>query len=117
LGGGAGCPQPPAGRVGGPSADPPRVSRRPYSLLPYLALAATDVLLVFATVRQIDRRTPIVVAGAILVTSLVAVRQLAAFIDNTRLLRSLREHKDQLHHQASHDSLTGLANRALFGER
>jgi diguanylate cyclase (GGDEF)-like protein len=106
-----------AARVFGPSADSSRASRRPYSLLPYLALAATDALLVSATVRHVDRRTPIVVAGAILVTSLVAVRQLAAFIDNTRLLRSVREHKDQLHHQASHDSLTGLANRALLAER
>jgi diguanylate cyclase (GGDEF)-like protein len=106
-----------AARVRGASAGSSRVSRRPYSLLPYLALAATDALLLSATVRHVDRRTPIVVAGAILVTSLVAVRQLAAFVDNTRLLRSLGEHKDQLHHQASHDSLTGLANRALFGER
>jgi diguanylate cyclase (GGDEF)-like protein len=106
-----------AARVRGSSGNPSRASRRPYSLLPYLALAATDTLLVVATLRHVDGRTPIVVAGAILVTSLVAVRQLAAFIDNTRLLRSLREHEDRLRHQASHDSLTGLANRALFGER
>ncbi len=94
-----------------------RMSQRPYSLLPYLALVATDLLLVFATIGHVDRRTPVVVAGAIAVTSLVAVRQLAAFIDNAGLLRSLREHEDQLHHQATHDSLTDLANRALFGDR
>jgi diguanylate cyclase len=104
-------------RVRATSAGTPRRWRRPYSLLPYLAVVATDALLVFATIGHVDRRTPVVVAGAIVVTSLVAVRQLAAFMDNARLLRSLGEHEDQLHHQASHDSLTDLANRVLFGDR
>ena len=32
-------------------------------------------------------------------------------------LEQLREREDQLRHQASHDALTRLANRALFGEQ
>jgi diguanylate cyclase len=104
-------------RVRGAASGVGRPWRRPYSLLPYLALVATDTLLVFATIVHLDGRTPVVVGGAIVVTSLVAVRQLAAFIDNARLLRSLRQHEDRLHHQASHDSLTHLANRTLFGDR
>jgi diguanylate cyclase len=90
---------------------------RPYSLLPYVAVAATDVLLVLATVGQAAGRRHVVVAGAITITGLVVVRQLVAFVDNARLVRQLREREDQLRHQASHDALTQLANRALLGER
>jgi diguanylate cyclase (GGDEF)-like protein len=96
---------------------PSRRQGRPYSLLPYAAVAATDVLLVLATVGPADDRRPVVVAGAITITALVVVRQLVAFIDNARLVDRLREREDQLRHQASHDALTQLANRALFGER
>ena len=41
-------------------------------------------------------------------------------IENSRLGRSLAQLtdlKEQLHHQAFHDALTGLANRVLFGDR
>jgi diguanylate cyclase len=97
--------------------DEPRARSRPYSLLPYLAIAAVDALLVFATVGHPDGRTPVVVGGAILVTAVVAVRQLVAFVDNARLLRSVRQHEDRLHHEASHDALTQLANRSVLGDR
>jgi diguanylate cyclase (GGDEF)-like protein len=92
----------------------PRGRVRPYSLLPYLAVAATDVLLVVATARPDDRRYP-VVAGAITITALVVIRQVVAFVDNARLVEQLRQREDQLQHQASHDALTLLANRTLFG--
>ncbi|HEU4425139.1 MAG TPA: diguanylate cyclase, partial [Pilimelia sp.] len=95
----------------------PRQRRRPYSLLPYIAVVATDALLVAATVGPPDGRRHIVVAGAITITALVVVRQLVAFVDNERLVRQLREREDELRHQASHDALTRLANRALFGEQ
>jgi len=95
----------------------PRRRGRPYSLLPYSAVAATDVLLVLATVGPAEDRRHVVVAGAITITTLVVVRQLVAFVDNARLVDQLREREDQLRHQASHDALTQLANRALFGER
>ncbi|HEU4423465.1 MAG TPA: EAL domain-containing protein, partial [Pilimelia sp.] len=81
------------------------------------AVVATDALLVAATVGPPDGRRHIVVAGAITITALVVVRQLVAFVDNERLVRQLREREDELRHQASHDALTRLANRALFGEQ
>jgi diguanylate cyclase len=90
---------------------------RPYSLLPYVAVVATDALLVLATIGPADGRRHVVVAGAITITALVVVRQVVAFVDNGRLVEKLREREDQLRHQASHDGLTRLANRVLFGER
>ena len=44
----------------------------------------------------------------------------SVLLQNGRLERSLAEVtelKEQLHHQAFHDALTGLPNRALFAER
>lgn len=44
---------------------------------------------------------------------------IAVSLENGQLEQSLRrlaELKEELHHQANHDSLTGLANRALFRE-
>ncbi len=44
---------------------------------------------------------------------------IAVSLENGQLEQSLQrlaELKDELHHQANHDSLTGLANRAMFGE-
>jgi diguanylate cyclase (GGDEF)-like protein/PAS domain S-box-containing protein len=38
-------------------------------------------------------------------------------VSNCRDITDAREFQQKLHHQASHDALTGLANRALFGER
>src|SRR6266508_4409196 len=90
---------------------------RTYSLLPYAAVVATDALLVLVTIGPDDGRRQVVVGGAITITVLVVVRQLVAFIDNGRLVEQLRERENELRHQASHDALTRLANRALFGER
>jgi diguanylate cyclase (GGDEF)-like protein len=90
---------------------------RPYSLLPYVAVAATDALLLVVAVRPPDGRGLVVVVGVVTLTALVAVRQLAALHDNARLLDQLRHQEQQLRHQASHDALTQLANRDLFGER
>ena len=94
-----------------------RHAERPYSLLPYGAVLATDVLLVLATRDDVDLRGGVVVGGVIIVTAVVAVRQLAAFVDNARLVRQLRGQEDRLRHQADHDALTQLANRTLFTER
>jgi diguanylate cyclase (GGDEF)-like protein len=110
------------------TADPhvlQQARKRPYSLLPYGAIAATYGLLVVVLRNSgLDVRAWLVLGAAIVSTSLVVVRQIAAFTENTRLLAELdakvRE-RDQLaaalHHQAFHDPLTGLANRALFADR
>ncbi|MEU4625622.1 bifunctional diguanylate cyclase/phosphodiesterase [Actinoplanes sp. NPDC023801] len=54
-------------------------------------------------------------------TAFVVLRQILALRDNQRLLGTvdgqlsqLREYQDRLTHQATHDSLTGAGNRALF---
>ncbi|MEP7370555.1 MAG: GGDEF domain-containing protein, partial [Dermatophilaceae bacterium] len=54
---------------------------------------------------------------AVVVLLLVFVRQFLTVRDNQRLAQVLSEQKDELHHQAFHDHLTGLANRALFIDR
>jgi diguanylate cyclase (GGDEF)-like protein len=89
-------------------------ARRSYSVLPYLAVGAIDTLLLAVTL-QSRAQLPVVV-GAVAATAIVAMRQLLAFRDNATLVDSLREHQRLLREQATHDSLTGLANRALFNE-
>jgi diguanylate cyclase (GGDEF)-like protein len=116
-------------------ADPnvlhPRVRRR-FTTLPYAAIAATYLLLVWVLAKVgLNAHVWIVVAGAIASTALVVGRQLVAFTDNTRLLnevdakvqelnQSLRERDllaTKLRHEAFHDPLTGLANRSMFNKR
>ncbi|MFI5910903.1 diguanylate cyclase domain-containing protein [Dactylosporangium sp. NPDC051541] len=89
--------------------------RRPYSVLPYLAVAAVSLLLVAVNVGGAG--TLPVVVGAVAATGIVVARQLLAFRDNDELVRSLRDTQRLLHEQATHDALTGLPNRTLFNER
>jgi diguanylate cyclase (GGDEF)-like protein len=98
---------------------PERRSRRPFSLAPYLAVAATDGLLLHT-----GGSSAVVTMIAVALTAIVVMRQILAFYDNARLLRELdaslvevREAQLQLAHQANHDALTGLVNRRLFEER
>jgi diguanylate cyclase (GGDEF)-like protein/PAS domain S-box-containing protein len=51
------------------------------------------------------------------VTNLLNDPAVQALVLNTRDVSERRELEDQLLHQAFHDSLTGLANRALFHDR
>jgi diguanylate cyclase (GGDEF)-like protein len=60
--------------------------------------------------------TVTLVAAALVVAALLG-RQLLAMLDNRRLVREVLDVQEALHHQAFHDSLTGLANRALFTDR
>jgi diguanylate cyclase (GGDEF)-like protein len=82
--------------------------RRPFSLLPYVAVAAVDVLLVAVIWTGDDAR--VVGIAVVAITGLVVLRQITAFRDNGRLL-------SRLDHGATHDALTLLPNRVLFGER
>ena len=96
---------------------PRATPRRLVGLLPYTAVAVTDVLLIVATMVTVDERRYVVVVGAIVITALVVARQVVAVSDNDRLVVRLRHQEEQLRHQASHDVLTQLANRVLFSER
>ncbi|MGX6606690.1 putative bifunctional diguanylate cyclase/phosphodiesterase [Micromonosporaceae bacterium Da 78-11] len=86
------------------------VRRNPFSLMPYLAVAAVDGLLLVITWRGNDPDQRVAVGVAVLLTALVVLRQITAFRDNARLLR-------RLDHGATHDGLTQLPNRVLFHER
>ncbi len=83
--------------------------RRPFSVLPYLAVAGVDALLIVIIWTEGAGALAVGVA-AVLITALVVARQLVAFRDNGRLL-------DRLDHSATHDALTQLPNRVLFHER
>ncbi|AEV83666.1 putative signaling protein [Actinoplanes sp. SE50] len=93
------CPSRAGLRVGG---------RRPFSVLPYLAVVAIDGLLV-ATCWPHPRER-LVVLGAVALTAVVMWRQITAMRENTGLVA-------RLDHNSTHDALTGLPNRALFNAR
>ncbi|GAA2339916.1 GGDEF domain-containing protein [Dactylosporangium salmoneum] len=99
--------------------------RRRFSVMPYVAVVATELLGVVAQRGTgADARMWGVAIGILVITAVVLTRQLVAFHDNDRLLtdldRSMLELQrlhDELRHQATHDALTGLANRVLLAER
>jgi diguanylate cyclase (GGDEF)-like protein len=90
--------------------------------LPYLAVLAVDVPVV-DVLFQPEHWGPgrwegrLVVVSALTVTALVAVRQYVVYRENTRLLLEKQASEARLLHEATHDPLTGLANRALFTQR
>ncbi|GAA2491108.1 hypothetical protein Ahu01nite_029410 [Winogradskya humida] len=83
--------------------------RRPFSLLPYAAVAAVDTLLISVTVSD-SPDEGVVVGAAVMLMALVVIRQSLAFRDNGKLLA-------RLDHGATHDGLTQLPNRVLFHAR
>ncbi|MEV7624540.1 EAL domain-containing protein [Actinoplanes sp. NPDC089786] len=97
--------------------------RRPYNVLPYLAVAATFATFLAVMPRDLGYRAWGGVVGVIAVTAIVVIRQLLAFLDNFDLINKLdatlldlRGHQAMLHEQATRDGLTQLANRTSFAE-
>ena len=84
--------------------------RRSFSFLPYVAIAAVDGLLLSVALPASAPDRQVIVLSAVVLTALVVVRQITAFLDNGRLL-------NRLDHGATHDALTQLPNRTLFHER
>ena len=91
--------------------------RRRNTWLPYLAVAAVDLPLLAQLAGPLTWVGRVVIVAAVMVTGLVTVRQFVTFRENARLLRDKRASEERLQHEATHDGLTGLANRALFRER
>ena len=85
-------------------------------LLPYVPVTATGVVIAISTGAG-NRLTPFEAYLGWLGLGLVVARQMFTIVDNTVLLDRVSEGRRRLHHQAYHDSLTGLANRAQFRER
>ncbi|MEU4694228.1 GGDEF domain-containing protein [Actinoplanes sp. NPDC023714] len=88
------------------------------SRMPYLAVVATQILLLWSLRGgEMDSRVWGVAVGVVLITALVLGRQQVAFRDNERLVGELQTLHDELRRQASHDALTGLPNRVLLHRR
>ena len=71
------------------AAQTARRRRRPYSLLPYLSVAATLGLLMHLALPRLDAAGRVVLAGVLGLIGLVVARQLTALRDNARLLARL----------------------------
>jgi diguanylate cyclase (GGDEF)-like protein len=95
--------------------DQPEVESTSRALLPYLPAGVGLAVAVGGAFTEAGDR--VVLVAATLVVAALLVRQLLAVLDNRRLVLELIETQYELHHQAFHDPLTGLANRALFGDR
>jgi diguanylate cyclase (GGDEF)-like protein len=94
----------------GEFALPARVPVTRPSVLPFLAVAASYLLLTIVGLKNV-RFNPLggVLLGAVVLTVLVSARQFAALRDNNRLAARYRE-------LASIDGMTGLYNRRHFME-
>ncbi len=107
---------PPAAGARRAPADPGSPVRREVAVLPYVpVVAALLVVLVGAPADQPLGRG----AGATqaLVVGLVLARPYGTLRENARLAADLAGREQQLRHQAFHDPLTGLPNRALVRDR
>ena len=101
--------------VGGPARDDLAPSLGA-AALPYLPLTAACAAVSYDLVSTPERALVDVLLGVTLVT-LVLARQFLAMAENQRLYAELGRTRDLLQHQALHDHLTGLPNRALFTDR
>ncbi|MEV6633319.1 EAL domain-containing protein [Actinoplanes sp. NPDC051470] len=85
-------------------------------LLPYVPVVATGVVIAVRTGTG-GQLTSFEAYLGWLGLGLVVARQMFTIVDNLVLLSRVTEGQRRMRHQAYHDPLTGLANRALFRER
>jgi diguanylate cyclase (GGDEF)-like protein len=102
--------------LSGPEVDDATHADWLHLLLPYVPVVATGVVIAVRTGAG-GQLTSYEAYLGWLGLGLVVARQMFTIVDNTVLLARVSEGQQRLHHQAYHDPLTGLANRALFRER
>ncbi|WP_433262188.1 diguanylate cyclase domain-containing protein [Actinosynnema sp. CS-041913] len=104
-----------------PHTAPTRTARSwqwAYLLMPYVPLLVSSVLVLRRTaIGDLAPLDAVEIGCGFTVFVAVILRQLATIVDNAKLAAMLRESERTLAHQAHHDALTGLANRALFERR
>ena len=88
----------------------------PWALLPYVPVA-TAVGVAGARQIRTGELGPVLVGLLLSSFSLVLLRQFLTLVTVGRLTVTLAEQRAALAHQASHDPLTGLLNRAAFDSR
>jgi len=99
-----------------PAARPAgRPARSLFNLLPLLAVIGTAGLVATVSAQQMSWHQRTVIIGAVLIAAFVVLRQLIGLRENRNLLTGIRRQQADLEHQATHDPLTGLANRTRFG--
>jgi diguanylate cyclase (GGDEF)-like protein len=86
------------------------------SALPYLPMLAA-ALVVLVEMGRGGRPDQVEFGLYALTVALVLLRQHTVVKENAMLVTALSQHEAELQHQAFHDGLTGLANRALFHNR
>ncbi|WP_240670604.1 putative bifunctional diguanylate cyclase/phosphodiesterase [Actinoplanes solisilvae] len=92
-------------------------TRRANVWLPYLSVLAIDLALLGVLRDGLAWPDRIVIVAVVVLTALIAVRQLVASRENRRLMSEKHSTEERLRHEVTHDGLTGLANRGLFRER
>ncbi|MFS8095878.1 GGDEF domain-containing protein [Lentzea alba] len=99
-----------------PSSGRLRMADTLHLLVPYLPLAITGLFVGWNTATG-GRLNPVEIYVGLAVVCAVIVRQLLTMMDNIRLMDQLRISREELRHEATHDPLTGVANRSLFRDR
>ncbi len=105
-----------ADRGAGEHVDVTRLPSRARLFLPYAVLPVTAAV-VGHQLSVGTRIDPVEMVSLAVLVVLVFVRQLVTVAENAELIREVELREGQLRHQAFHDPLTGLANRALFDDR
>ena len=99
----------------GPATVTAEVESRARLLLPYLPAGLGLSVAVGGAFA--GEGNDVTLGAATGVVAILLARQLVAVLENRQLVTQLKETQHELHHQAFHDPLTGLANRALFADR